>query len=111
MEAIPAGGMVFAIHFKIITESIFMPEWLLELIRCPQTGEGLRLADRELMANVNRLAQDGKLFDTMGRTISPFSSQGLINENGNWLYRIDDDTPSLLADEAINLKLTDLRKA
>jgi uncharacterized protein YbaR (Trm112 family) len=58
-----------------------MPEWLLEWIRCPQTGEGLRLADRELMANVN------------------------------WLYRIDDDTPSLLADEAVNLKLTDLRKA
>lgn len=87
-----------------------MPEWLLEWIRCPQSGDRLQYANRELIENVNRLAQEGKLFDTMGRTISQFSPQGLISENGQWLYRIDHETPSLLADEAIPLKLTDLRE-
>jgi len=99
------------INLEIKKGSIFVPDWLLEWIRCPQTGERLRIADRELIADVHRLAQDGKLFDTMGRTISRFSSQGLISENGKWLYRMDGSTPSMLADEAIELKSADLSKA
>ena len=90
-------------NFESEKESIFVPDWILEWIRCPQSGERLLLASQELIADVDRLARDGKLFDTMGRTISKFSSQGLISENGRWLYKMENNTPSLLADEAVEL--------
>jgi hypothetical protein len=61
----------------------------------------LREASADLLAAIDELATDGKLVDAMGRTISVFSSQGLVSENGEWLYSMENDTPSLLAEEAV----------
>jgi uncharacterized protein YbaR (Trm112 family) len=41
--------------------------------------------------------------NVMGRTVSEFSSQGLVSENGRWVYLLENGTPCLLAEEAIDM--------
>lgn len=41
--------------------------------------------------------------NVMGRTVSVFSSQGLVSENGRWFYLLENGTPCLLAEEAIDM--------
>lgn len=80
-----------------------MPDWILEFLRCPRSGSKLLLASEDTIARQHQLAREGRLFNAMGRTVSQFSSQGLVSENGKWLYLVDNGTPCLLAEEAIEL--------
>ncbi|MEQ1825992.1 MAG: hypothetical protein ABL921_08590 [Pirellula sp.] len=50
-----------------------------------------------------KIAADGKLVNAMGRTVSTISSQGLVSENGRWLYLVECEIACLLSDEAIDL--------
>jgi uncharacterized protein YbaR (Trm112 family) len=81
-----------------------MQEWIIEILRCPQSGGKLTLVPDESISKLMELSRAGKLFTVMGRTVSDFSSQGLVSENGRWLYRIDQEIICLLPEEAIDLK-------
>jgi uncharacterized protein YbaR (Trm112 family) len=61
------------------------------------------LASQDSIARLVQLSRDGKLMNVMGRTVSAFSSQGLVSENGRWVYLMENGTPCLLAEEAIEL--------
>lgn len=80
-----------------------MPDWILKYLRCPQSGGTLLLASQDSIARLVQLSRDGKLMNVMGRTVSAFSSQGLVSENGRWIYSLENGTPCLLAEEAIEL--------
>jgi uncharacterized protein YbaR (Trm112 family) len=61
------------------------------------------LASQDSIARLVQLSRDGKLMNVMGRTVSAFSSQGLVSENGRWVYLMENGTPCLLAEEAIDM--------
>lgn len=80
-----------------------MPDWILKYLRCPQSGGTLLLASQDAIARLVQLSHDGKLLNVMGRTVSEFSPQGLVSENGRWVYLMENGTPCLLAEEAIDM--------
>jgi uncharacterized protein YbaR (Trm112 family) len=80
-----------------------LPDWILKYLRCPQSGGRLLLASQDSIARLIQLSRDGKLTNVMGRTVSAFSSQGLVSENGRWVYLLENGTPCLLTEEAIEL--------
>jgi hypothetical protein len=53
------------------------------------------------MDRVIQHSRDAKLTNAMGRTVSQIPSQGLVSENGRWLYLMVGNSICLLADEAI----------
>jgi uncharacterized protein YbaR (Trm112 family) len=81
-----------------------MPGWILEFLRCPHSGGKLSLAHDTSISKLIELSLEGKLFDAMGRTVSQFSSQGLVSENGRWAYRIENGALCLLAEEAVDMR-------
>ncbi|MCC6512181.1 MAG: Trm112 family protein [Pirellulaceae bacterium] len=81
-----------------------MNEWLLEIIRCPITGQSLRLADDDLVQRFRQQQVTGQLFSHKGIKIESPLDAGLVNANGSYFYRMADNIPSLLADEAISLE-------
>ena len=80
---------------------------LLEMIRCPQTGQSLQLADTAVLRRVNQSIEQGGLRNKLDRVIEQKLDAGLICQDGSWLYPIIDDIPILLSDEAIALDILD----
>lgn len=81
-----------------------MNAWLLEIIKCPITGQKLRVADPALVESLVARQRTGELFSHKGIPIAePFES-GLVNESADYFYRVADDIPTLLADEAVALR-------
>jgi len=78
------------------------PELLASLV-CPETGTRLHLADRALVARVNRDAAAGTLTNRIGQTVEGPIEGGLIREDGRFLYPIVDGIPIMLIDESISL--------
>jgi uncharacterized protein YbaR (Trm112 family) len=83
--------------------SIGLPEFVLNFLRCPQSGGQLILASEQCILDLTARARAGRLMNVLGRTISSISSQGLVSENGQWFYMMDDGIPCLLPDQAIRI--------
>lgn len=78
-----------------------MDKRLLDILCCPVTKLPLRmLADSELDA-LNRAIDAKTVVSANGVTVSDSVAGGLITRDGRNIYRIDDDIPVMLADEAI----------
>lgn len=67
-----------------------IPTDLLEILRCPESGQKLEVAGAELLARVNA-----------GR-LEPVGA-GLVREDGRVLYVIRENIPVLLVEEAISV--------
>ncbi len=80
-----------------------MNDWLLNMIRCPITGQSLELASVDLVTGLREQAQAGTLTSHKGLAIPPAFEGGLVNQSRTYFYRIQDGIPSLLPDEAIAL--------
>ena len=80
-----------------------MNDWLLQIIRCPITGQPLQLAGQALIDQLREKSRDGKLFSHKGIAIGQDFESGLIDQSQAFFYRIQDGIPSLLPDEAIGL--------
>ena len=89
-----------------LLENIILPDWILEYLRCPQTGGKLLLASQVVLDTLSERARGGTLFTVLGRTISQVPSQGLVSANGRWFYRMNDGIACLMADEAVDLFTT-----
>ncbi len=80
-----------------------MNDWLLQIIRCPITGQPLQAASSELVDRLREKSQAGQLLSHKGIAINHEFDAGLVNQAQTYFYRIQDGIPSLLPDEAISL--------
>ncbi|MCF7796312.1 MAG: hypothetical protein K9N11_08440 [Lentisphaeria bacterium] len=78
-------------------------ETLLEILRCPETMQPLRMADSALIEKVNTKVKTGTLKNIGGEVIEEPLTSGLVREDEKILYPIRDDIPVMLIDEGISL--------
>ena len=74
---------------------------LLEILVCPETGEPLEEAGREIVERLNGLVEQGTLVDRSGERVSGKIEGGLICRDGKYLYPVREDIPVLLIENSI----------
>jgi uncharacterized protein YbaR (Trm112 family) len=77
---------------------------LLAMLRCPQDGSMLAIADEELIDRLNAQIARGDLRDVLDQPVVEPLQSGLITESGQRLYPVRGGIPTLITDEAIELK-------
>lgn len=80
------------------------PEWLLEIIRCPVTGEPLKKANADQLSKIASRHASGDLCNRLGHSISTPQEDGLVNLSGSLFFPIRNGIATLVADEAIELE-------
>ncbi len=78
-----------------------MDKRLLDILCDPVSRTPLKLLSRSQLDVLNRAVRDEHLQTTAGNPVTAELAAGLISVDGKVIYRIDDDIPVLLADEAI----------
>ena len=76
----------------------------LDILACPEDKTPVELADQALVGELNRRIEAGELKNRGGETVETKMDAGLGREDGAYLYRIEDDIPIMLIDEAIALE-------
>ncbi|MEO6784669.1 MAG: hypothetical protein ABI318_00945 [Chthoniobacteraceae bacterium] len=71
-----------------------------ELLRCPLTGQTVRLAPENVIRELQQRQQSGALRTRGGEIAEPFED-GLVTADGAWIYPIRSGIPVMLAGEAI----------
>jgi uncharacterized protein YbaR (Trm112 family) len=77
-----------------------MDKRLLDILCCPTTRQPLRPLRREELDTLNRAIEAGAVRNA-SVTVDRALQAGLITRDGKLVYRIDDEIPVMLADEAI----------
>jgi len=78
-----------------------MDKRLLDILCCPTTKAPLRLLSDQELASLNQaIGTNGVRFGN-GTRVTAAVKAGLITRDRRTIYRIDDDIPVMLADEAI----------
>lgn len=75
----------------------------LSLLRCPRTGEELRVAEPRELAGYNESIENGQLNNAAGTTLRQAMEGALVTAGGHWLYPVHDGIPVLLVEEAVPL--------
>ena len=78
-----------------------MDEKLLEIICCPETYQSLKLADPELVTELNQRVQKGVLLSRSGEDVKEKIDEGLVREDGKILYPVRQNIPTLLIEQGI----------
>ncbi|HSN00919.1 MAG TPA: Trm112 family protein [Rudaea sp.] len=78
-----------------------MDKRLLDILCCPTTKQPLRLMTRAELDALNRAIAGGGARTGAAAPVTAAVVAGLITGDGRRVYRIEDDIPVLLADEAI----------
>lgn len=82
---------------------------LLDILCCPLTRQPLLPLATDTLARINQAISTGTIKRSDGSVQQELLRAALRTRDGKWLYRIDDDIPVLLIDEAINTgQITDL---
>ena len=76
---------------------------LLKILCCPETHQTLAPADPALIEKLNAQIQTGSLRNRAGKTVSDKFEDGLVRQDGKFLYPIRQNIPIMLIDEAIPL--------
>jgi uncharacterized protein len=74
---------------------------LLDILCCPVTKSPVRLLSSAELEALNRAIAEGALRTEAGASLKVAATAGLITRDGRTIYRIEDDIPVMLADEAI----------
>ncbi|MEE2710250.1 MAG: hypothetical protein VYA69_11705 [Gemmatimonadota bacterium] len=77
---------------------------LLDILACPETKEGLTVAENNVVDRVNEKIKAGDLKNRGGDGIKEAIDGGLIRDDGKYLYAIRDEIPIMLIDEAIPME-------
>lgn len=78
-----------------------MDRKLLDLLVCPTTRQPLLLLDGRALKSVNDAIANGGVVRSDGSQQTDALREGLITQDRTQVYRVDDDIPVLLAEEAI----------
>lgn len=78
-----------------------MDKRLLDILCCPVTRIPLRLLGENELAVLNNAIGNSHVLNGAGTQVGALLSAGLITRDEKSIYRIDDDIPVMLADEAI----------
>jgi uncharacterized protein YbaR (Trm112 family) len=89
-----------------------MDRRLLDILCCPVTKSPVRMLSSGELEALNRAIAAGAVRTESGTSMTEPAAAGLITRDGRTIYRIDDDIPVMLADEAIAAaQIADLVKA
>jgi len=78
-------------------------EELLEILVCPETKQPIALASDEVLGNLARDIEAGKVRNRGGEKVTQPITEGLVREDGKILYPVDDGIPVMLIEESIEL--------
>ena len=74
---------------------------LLDILCCPTTKVPVVMLPEDKLTKINEKIGAGGVKKADGNAVDKPLQEGLITEDGKTIYRIDDDIPIMLADEAI----------
>ncbi len=74
---------------------------LLEILCCPRTKVPVRMLPQDQLDKLNEKIAEGSVKYHDGSDIEKPLQEGLITEDGQVVYRIDDDIPVMLVDRGI----------
>jgi len=80
-----------------------MDATLLQILRCPETYQTLRVADGALIQSINDKIRSGALKNRGGQNVIEAIDEGLIREDQKFIYPVRGRIPVMLIDEAIPL--------
>ena len=83
-----------------------LTEEVLELLQCPLTGKNLSLASDQMILRVNEAIANGNARDRIEQKVSQKIDGGLVTDEGVWLYPIREEIPTLVVEEAIDIRST-----
>ena len=78
-----------------------MDRRLLDILCCPVTKSPVRLLSSGELEALNRAITEGAVRTESGTALKGSATAGLITRDGRTIYRIEDDIPVMLADEAV----------
>ena len=74
---------------------------LLEILRCPVTKQQVFPLTKQQLTAINQAIATGNVKYADGSAIDDRLEEGLLTENKNRVYRIEQDIPVMLEDESI----------
>ena len=78
-------------------------EELLKILRCPETKQPLQVMTEDALKQLNERIAAGEMTTAGGDAVEKPLEAGLVTEDGSRVYRIEDEIPILLIEEAIPL--------
>ena len=78
-----------------------MDKRLLDILCCPVSKSPLKALNKTQLEALNLAIHGGSVQTTAGAAVSTPLQAGLLTLDGKAIYRIEDDIPVMLADEAI----------
>jgi uncharacterized protein YbaR (Trm112 family) len=76
---------------------------LLAILVCPEDKTPVTLADAETLAALNARIAAGTVKTRGGQPVTEPVTEGLVRQDGKYLYPVRDDIPVMLIDEALPL--------
>ena len=76
---------------------------LLKILVCPENKTPVTPAPSDLIERINAAIASGGVKNRAGEAVAEPIDEGLIREDGRYLYPVRDDIPIMLIDEAIPL--------
>ena len=83
-----------------------LTEEVLELLQCPLTGKKLSFASDQMILRVNEAIANGNARDRLEQKVSQKIDGGLVTEEEAWIYPIREEIPTLVVEEAIDIRST-----
>lgn len=77
---------------------------LLEILCCPETRQGLSLADPARRDALNSAIAEGRVLDSKGRKVAERVDDLLVREDGLRGFAVREGIPVLIPDEALVLE-------
>jgi uncharacterized protein YbaR (Trm112 family) len=79
---------------------------LLEILRCPRTGQTLHPATANELSAIRAALEVGDLKTAAGSTPEDALDDLLVTDNHEWAYGVDQGVPVMLPDLAMDVRAT-----
>lgn len=88
----------------VVRKKVNLDKDLLAILCCPETKQGVVLADDVLIQKVNVAIERGSLKNNAQKPVTEKLDGGLIRSDNKILYPVREDIPVMLIDEGIPLE-------